>query len=97
MSSDYVVGDLKVGGNAQSITGSSFLHHTSFLWDFCSHRMALLQQPSRAPEYRQCGLHHTSFLRDFCSHSMALLQQPSRAPEYRQVSCICVQKCIVMP
>ncbi|CAI5939916.1 unnamed protein product, partial [Closterium sp. NIES-64] len=50
---DYVVGDLKVGGNAQSITGSSFLHHTSFLWDFCSHRMALLQQPSRAPEYRQ--------------------------------------------
>ncbi|CAI5995348.1 unnamed protein product [Closterium sp. NIES-65] len=57
-SSDYVVGDLKVGGNAQSIMGSSFLHHTSFLWDFCSHRMALLQQPSRAPEYRQVSLWH---------------------------------------
>ncbi|CAI5500123.1 unnamed protein product [Closterium sp. Naga37s-1] len=50
---DYVVGNLKVGGNAQSITGSGWLHHTSFLWGFCSHRMALLQQPSRAPEYRQ--------------------------------------------
>ncbi|CAI7906541.1 unnamed protein product, partial [Closterium sp. NIES-54] len=61
MSSDYVVGDLKVGGNAQSITGSSFLHHTSFLWDFCSHRMALLQQPSRAPEYRQ-GRSHDQFI-----------------------------------
>ncbi|CAI5527895.1 unnamed protein product [Closterium sp. Naga37s-1] len=57
---DYVVGDLKVGGNAQSITGSAWLHHTSFLWDFCSHRMALLQQPSRAPEYRQLPLSRQS-------------------------------------
>ncbi|CAI5483458.1 unnamed protein product [Closterium sp. Yama58-4] len=64
---DYVVGDLKVGGNAQSITGSSFLHHTSFLWDFCSHRMALLQQPSRAPEYRE-GRSHDQFITKLCQY-----------------------------
>ncbi|GJP38133.1 hypothetical protein CLOM_g22572 [Closterium sp. NIES-68] len=66
---DYVVGDLKVGGNAQSITGSGWLHHTSFLWDYCPARMRLLQQPSRAPEYRQ-GRSHEQFitkLREFYS------------------------------
>lgn len=31
---DYVVGERKVGGNAQSISKNRWLHHTSFLWDF---------------------------------------------------------------
>ncbi|CAM9547234.1 unnamed protein product, partial [Heterosigma akashiwo] len=31
---DYVLGDKKFGGNAQSIIKDRWLHHTSFLWDF---------------------------------------------------------------
>ncbi|XP_031377275.1 uncharacterized protein LOC116192774 isoform X2 [Punica granatum] len=31
---DYVFGDRKFGGNAQSITKRRWLHHTSFLWDY---------------------------------------------------------------
>lgn len=50
---DYVLGELKVGGNAQCITRQRFVHHTSFLWDWQPHRMALLQHPPRAPEYRE--------------------------------------------
>eukprot|EP00968_Pinguiococcus_pyrenoidosus_P003776 scaffold251_cov230-Pinguiococcus_pyrenoidosus.AAC.7 len=30
---DYVVGDRKFGGNAQSITSGRWLHHTSFLFE----------------------------------------------------------------
>ncbi|KAL3784962.1 hypothetical protein ACHAW5_010414 [Stephanodiscus triporus] len=30
---NYILGDHKVDGNAQSIDSGGFLHHTSFLWD----------------------------------------------------------------
>ena len=50
--SDYIFGDRKFGGNAQAITRQRWLHHTSFLWDFRDDRMALLQHPEKAPEYR---------------------------------------------
>lgn len=49
---DYVFGDRKFGGNAQSITRGRFLHHTSFLWDYQDARMAYLRHPDRAPAYR---------------------------------------------
>ena len=29
---DYVLGDVKFGGNAQAVTRGDFVHHTSFLW-----------------------------------------------------------------
>ncbi|GBG93054.1 hypothetical protein CBR_g58409 [Chara braunii] len=50
---DYVFGDKKFGGNAQSITKQRWVHHTSFLWDFKDERMQYLLQPGRAPEYRK--------------------------------------------
>ncbi|CAI9115347.1 OLC1v1016234C2 [Oldenlandia corymbosa var. corymbosa] len=50
---DYVFGNHKFGGNAQSITKTRWIHHTSFLWDFDVNSMAYLKLPSRAPEYRK--------------------------------------------
>ena len=50
---DYCISDLKFGGNAQSISGKRWLHHTSLLWDYEPARMALLQHPARQPEYRR--------------------------------------------
>ena len=52
---DYCIDDLKFGGNAQSISGKRWLHHTSLLWDYEPARMALLQHPARQPEYQPAG------------------------------------------
>ncbi|KAB1216722.1 hypothetical protein CJ030_MR4G003853 [Morella rubra] len=49
---DYVFGNHKFGGNAQSITKNRWIHHTSFLWDYEVRSMAYLKLPERAPEYR---------------------------------------------
>lgn len=49
---DYVFGDHKFGGNAQSITKNRWIHHTSFLWDYEVNNMAYLKLPKRVPEYR---------------------------------------------
>lgn len=49
---DYVLGELKMGGNAQSIVKDAWLHHTSFLWDYYPHNMAYLSLPLKRPEYR---------------------------------------------
>uniref|UniRef100_A0A7N0VFV4 BPL/LPL catalytic domain-containing protein n=1 Tax=Kalanchoe fedtschenkoi TaxID=63787 RepID=A0A7N0VFV4_KALFE len=50
---DYVFGNLKFGGNAQSITKNRWVHHTSFLWDFEEKNMSYLKHPAKAPDYRQ--------------------------------------------
>lgn len=49
---DFVVGDKKIGGNAQAISGNRWLHHTSFLFDYQDRAMALLKHPPKTPEYR---------------------------------------------
>jgi lipoate-protein ligase A len=54
---DYVIGDKKVGGNAQYFSKKKWLHHTSFLWDYCPEKMNLLLMPSKAPEYRSKRSH----------------------------------------
>ena len=54
---DYCIGDRKFGGNAQSISGRRWLHHTSLLWDYDPERMSLLQMPSRRPAYRADRTH----------------------------------------
>jgi len=64
---DYVIGDLKVGGNAQSITRGRFVHHTSFLWDFDAENMKYLLMPSKRPEYRG-DRSHDDFLTRLCLH-----------------------------
>ncbi|KAF6165497.1 hypothetical protein GIB67_023326 [Kingdonia uniflora] len=54
---DYVFGDRKFGGNAQSITKNRWIHHTSFLWNYDVKSMAYLKLPLRAPTYRSvCSL-----------------------------------------
>lgn len=58
---DYVFGELKFGGNAQSIIKDRWLHHTSFLWDYKDSRMAYLKLPNRAPSYR-AGRKHEDFI-----------------------------------
>lgn len=49
---DYVLGERKMGGNAQAIVKDGWLHHTSFLWDFDEENMAYLKLPGKRPEYR---------------------------------------------
>lgn len=58
---DYVVDDLKVGGNAQAIIKDRWLHHTSFLWDFNDDHMAYLSMPQKRPQYRG-DRDHTAFI-----------------------------------
>ncbi|MCO5583021.1 hypothetical protein L7F22_036927 [Adiantum nelumboides] len=58
---NYVLGELKFGGNAQSIIKDRWLHHTSFLWDFRNFRMSYLKIPKRAPSYR-AGRSHGDFI-----------------------------------
>mmetsp|Transcript_4807 Transcript_4807/g.10347 ORF Transcript_4807/g.10347 Transcript_4807/m.10347 type:complete len:253 (+) Transcript_4807:124-882(+) len=80
---DYVFQQRKFGGNAQSITGRRWLHHTSLLWDFDPQRMALLKQPARAPEYRQ-GRTHLDFicrLREVVGSRQQLVEQLAAAGE----------------
>ena len=55
-------GDFKFGGNAQSISGKRWLHHTSLLWDYEPARMGLLRMPKRQPTYR-AQRSHGSFVR----------------------------------
>lgn len=55
-------GDLKFGGNAQSISGKRWLHHTSLLWKYDARRMELLRMPKRQPDYR-AQRPHASFVR----------------------------------
>ena len=57
---DYVFGDRKFGGNAQSIVKGRWVHHTSFLWDFQAANMTMLQHPPRMPAYRQARAHAAS-------------------------------------
>ncbi|XP_070018406.1 uncharacterized protein [Nicotiana sylvestris] len=54
---DYVFGNRKFGGNAQSIIKGRWIHHTSFLWDYEMMNMAYLKLPKRAPDYRQARDH----------------------------------------
>lgn len=51
---------LKIAGNAQSIKGKSWLHHTSFLWDV-PRGLEYLKLPEKRPEYRE-GRDHSDFI-----------------------------------
>jgi lipoate---protein ligase len=58
---DYVLGDRKFGGNAQSIVKNRWLHHSSLLWDYDDIMMMLLKNPAKAPAYRK-QREHKDFL-----------------------------------
>lgn len=61
MENDYVLGSQKMGGNAQYLTRDRWVHHTSFLWDFCPLKMGLLAHPPKMPSYRN-ERGHSDFL-----------------------------------
>lgn len=54
---DYVIDDLKIGGNAQCIVKDRWVHHTSFLWDYAVENMHYLLMPKKRPDYRQDRAH----------------------------------------
>jgi lipoate---protein ligase len=58
---DYVLGEKKMGGNAQYIQKDRWLHHTSFLWDYEPEKMEYLLLPERRPKYRM-DRSHADFL-----------------------------------
>lgn len=58
---DYVLGEHKMGGNAQSIINGGWLHHTSFLWDYNNENMEYLTLPEKRPDYRG-NRQHDDFL-----------------------------------
>lgn len=64
---DYVIGEKKFGGNAQYLQKSSWLHHSTLLWDFKEEMMDLLQHPKKTPPYRK-GRSHSDFLTKLSDH-----------------------------
>jgi lipoate-protein ligase A len=64
---DYILDNLKIGGNAQSIVKDRWAHHTSFLWDYQAANMQFLLMPKKRPEYRN-DRSHTQFLDRICNH-----------------------------
>ena len=62
---DYVLGERKMGGNAQSIVKGGWLHHTSFLWDYDEDNMHYLTLPNKRPDYRGTRS-HSDFLIRLC-------------------------------
>ncbi len=64
---DYIIGDKKVGGNAQYFVKNAWLHHTSFLFDYSNDLMNLLKMPKKKPMYRE-NRDHTSFCDKLRAH-----------------------------
>jgi len=64
---DYVIGQKKIGGNAQYLQKGRWVHHTSFLWDYDPQKMACLLLPQRRPTYR-ADRSHEHFLTTLASH-----------------------------
>ena len=54
---DYVFGDKKFGGNAQYLSKTRWLHHSSLLWDFNPSNMDYLLLPPKMPTYREKRTH----------------------------------------
>jgi len=64
---DYTINDLKFGGNAQYLTKSRWLHHTTLLYDYDPLRMSYLKLPEKRPAYRK-ERPHEEFLSRLCQH-----------------------------
>ncbi len=64
---DYVIGNRKVGGNAQYLAAQRWAHHISFLWDYDPKKMNILKKPKKQPPYRQDRL-HADFVVPLCSY-----------------------------
>lgn len=74
---DYVMGDLKFGGNAQYMRKQRWLHHSSLLWDFDPEMMEVLHLPPKMPAYRERRSHldFLCTLKDYFSKKEAFFQR----------------------
>lgn len=77
---DYVLGEKKIGGNAQSIVKGGWLHHTSFLWDYDQDHMAYLSLPKKQPEYRN-NRNHDEFLAKLKVYSANITTTETKAKQ----------------
>ena len=50
---DYTLNGKKFGGNAQYLTKTRFVHHTTLLYDYNPKLMKALLIPNKAPQYRE--------------------------------------------
>ena len=64
---DYILDNVKIGGNAQSIIKDRWVHHTSFLWDYLPSNMQYLLMPKKQPDYR-LNRSHEDFLDKISRH-----------------------------
>jgi lipoate-protein ligase A len=64
---DYILNNVKIGGNAQTIIKDRWVHHTSFLWDYLPRNMQYLHMPKKQPEYR-LNRSHEEFLDKIMRH-----------------------------
>jgi lipoate-protein ligase A len=64
---DFVLGEKKMGGNAEYVRKERGLLHTSFLWDYSAEKMEYLHLPERRPKYRQ-ERSHADFLTPLSQH-----------------------------
>jgi len=74
---DYAINHRKCGGNALYIRKDRWLHHTSFLWDYCNQNMDYLLIPPKQPAYRK-ERPHTEFLcrlKDYAPSMPQLIEQ----------------------
>lgn len=89
---DYILGNKKFGGNAQSICKNRWLHHSSLLWDYCPQKMEYLLLPKKSPAYRQQRSHNDFLCRlnEFWHNPRAFLDsfldQVCKNFELREVS-----------
>lgn len=89
LENDYVFQNRKIGGNAQYIQKERWLHHTSFLWDYCQENMQYLQIPKKVPSYR-AGRGHIDFIQRMrafvpCRDSWMQRLQESLHEQFQQV------------
>ena len=84
---DYVLGERKLGGNAQMITKGGWLHHTSFLWDYDHDNMQYLTLPEKRPEYRQDRSHD-----DFLVKLKSFVGDKSNRPFFAAMKTACMEE-----
>ena len=91
---DYILNNVKIGGNAQTIIQDRWVHHTSFLWDYLPRNMQYLLMPKKQPTYR-LNRSHEDFLDKIMRHletpedfEERLLRAVERAYEVREVDVV---------
>ncbi|CEP01424.1 unnamed protein product (mitochondrion) [Plasmodiophora brassicae] len=99
---DYCVGQRKVAGNAQTISGRRWVHHTSFLWNVNQDAMQqYLKHPERQPVYRNGRDHHdfvtglSRYIADRAAFEDALLAVLGEAFDISHADVDLLQSCVV--